>query len=144
MGVQFELVSATALHVSSVLLIGIHVSDVSAIAFHDSGVSGSTIHFTFPSIDMLDTPATTIVSNCTLTASIETNDSASINTAWLTITLVLTVIVPKSSIRISIIGTRTELTVMALVAAMVDAPIAILVADTLALDTPGIVTAPTA
>lgn len=131
MGVQFELVSATALHVSSVSLIGVHVSDVSAIAFHDSGVSGSTIHFTFPSIVIDESATNTIAPGCTLTASIATDDSASISTAWLTTTLVLTVSVPKSSIRIWIKGTRTASTVMALVAAIVTAPTAYLVADTL-------------
>jgi hypothetical protein len=93
---------------------------------------------------MLDSPAKVSTLSDTLAALMLMLDSAAISTAWLTITLVLTVITPKSSIRISISGTRTALTDMALSSTAVKAPMATRNADKLTLEADAAVAAPMA
>jgi len=71
-------------------------------------------------------------------------DSAAIDTDWLTITLVATVIVAKSSIRIWTNGTLTPLTDMLLASTDANAPMATRLAAKLALDVAANVDAATA
>jgi hypothetical protein len=142
--VQLSLLSLIAAHVSDVSVIGVHVSALSEIAFHVSAVSLSATHFRLPAIVIDDWHAKSIAPVCVLVALMLMPDSAAIVTDWLTITLVATVIVAKSSIRIWTNGTLTPLTDMLLASTDANAPIATLVAAKLALDVAANVAMPTA
>jgi hypothetical protein len=83
-----------------VSVIGVQVSALSEIAFQVSAVSPSATHFRLPAIVMDDWQAKSIAKLCRLVALMLMPDSAAISTDWLTITLVATVIVAKSSIKI--------------------------------------------
>ena len=81
-------------------VIGVQVSELSEIAFQVSAVSDSATHFRLPAIVMDDWQVKSIALVCVRVALTVMPDSAAISTDWLTITLVPTVIVAKSSIRI--------------------------------------------
>jgi hypothetical protein len=99
-GDQVSLLSAIAFHVSDVSVIGVQVSALSEIAFQVSAVSDSGTHFRLPAIVMDDWQMKLIAALCRLVALMLTLDVAVITTDAPKTTLVATVIVAKSSIRI--------------------------------------------
>jgi hypothetical protein len=143
-GDQVSLLSAIASHVSDVSVIGVHVSALSEIALHVSAVSLSATHFRLPAIVMDDWQVKLMAALLLLIAFTLMPDSAAISTDWLTITLVATVIVAKSSIKIWTSGTLTPLTDMVLVSTDANAPMATRVAAMLTLELAASVDAPMA
>lgn len=123
-GVQLSLLSLTADQVSDVSEIGDQLSLVSLIADHVSDVSDSASHFRRPSTAMADCADITSANDCRRVAATDMEDAAVITTDWLTITEVLTVITPKSSINIWISGTRTAFTAIVLASTAVALAIA--------------------
>ena len=81
-------------------VIGVQVSELSEIASQVSAVSLSATHFRLPAIVMDDWQVKLMAALLLRIAFTLMPDSAAISTDWLTITLVATVIVAKSSIRI--------------------------------------------
>jgi hypothetical protein len=98
--VQLSLLSLIAAHVSDVSVIGVHVSALSEIAFHVSAVSLSATHFRLPAIVIDDWQVKLIGVLCLLWPLTLMPDVAAISTDPRKTTLVATVIVAKSSIRI--------------------------------------------
>jgi hypothetical protein len=99
-GVQLSLLSLIAAHVSDVSVIGVQVSELSEIAFHVSAVSLSATHFRLPAIVMDDWQVKLMEAVLLLFVLTLMADWAAISTDALKTTLVATVIVAKSSIRI--------------------------------------------
>jgi hypothetical protein len=99
-GDQVSLLSAIASHVSDVSVIGVQVSALSEIAFQVSAVSDSGTHFRLPAIVMDDWQVKSIALVCVRVLLTVISDWAAISTDAPNITLVATVIVAKSSIRI--------------------------------------------
>jgi hypothetical protein len=143
-GVQLSLLSPIPVHVSDVSVIGVQVSALSEIAFQVSAVSLSATHFRLPAIVMDDWQVKLMAALLLLIAFTLMPDSAAISTDWLTITLVATVIVAKSSIKIWTSGTLTPLTDMVLVSTDANAPMATRVAAMLTLELAASVDAPMA
>jgi hypothetical protein len=125
-------------------VIGVHVSELSEIAFHVSAVSDSGTHFRLPSIVMDDWQVKLMPAVCVRVLLTVISDWADISTDAPKTTLVATVIVAKSSIRIWTSGTLTPLTDMVLVSTEANAPMATRLAAKLALDVAANVATPTA
>ena len=136
--------SLIAVHVSDVSVIGVHVYELSEIAFHVSAVSDSCTHFRLPAIVMDDWQVKLMAAVCVRVLLTVISDWAVISTDAPKTTLVATVIVAKSSIRIWINGTLTPLTDMVLVSTEANAPMATRLAAKLALDVAVNVATPTA
>jgi hypothetical protein len=132
--VQVSLLSAIASHVSDVSVIGVQVSELSEIASQVSAVSDSGTHFRLPAIVMDDWQVKLMALVCVRVLLTVMADWAAISADARKTTLVATVIVAKSSIRIWTSGTLTPLTDMVLVSTEANAPMATRLAAKLALD----------
>jgi hypothetical protein len=132
--VQVSLLSAIASHVSDVSVIGVQVSELSEIASQVSAVSDSGTHFRLPAIVMDDWQVKLMALVCVRVLLTVMADWDAISADARKTTLVATVIVAKSSIRIWTSGTLTPLTDIVLVSTEANAPMATRLAAKLALD----------